>query len=67
MATETTDGYCPICGKDVPEPNFKRFGELACSEAHADEYVKAVRAQKLRAVALEPRRPGPPQRSGCCG
>ncbi len=67
MAIQTTEKCCPICGKDVPEPSFKRFGELACSEAHADEYVKEVRAQKVRAVAPEPRRVDPPQRPGCCG
>ena len=39
MTIQTTDKCCPICGKDVAEPNFKRFGEWACSEAHAEEYV----------------------------
>jgi hypothetical protein len=66
MAIQTTEKYCPICGKDVPEPNFKRFGEWACSEAHAEEYVTEVRAQKLRAVAPEPRRDDRPARRGCC-
>ncbi|MGH7385643.1 MAG: hypothetical protein ACREKG_10710 [Candidatus Rokuibacteriota bacterium] len=37
MAIQTTDKYCPICGKDVDEPSFKRFGEWPCSEAHAEE------------------------------
>jgi hypothetical protein len=27
MAIQTTDKCCPICGKDVAEPSFKRFGE----------------------------------------
>ena len=67
MAVQTTDRYCPICGKDVPEPNFKRFGEWACSEAHAEEYVHEVRGQKLRTVAPEPRRDDGPARRGCCG
>jgi hypothetical protein len=66
MAIQTTDKYCPICGKDVPEPSFKRFGEWACSEAHAEEYVNEVRAQKLRTVASEPRRDDRPARRGCC-
>jgi len=68
MAIQTTEKYCPICGGDVGEPScFKRFGEWACSEAHAEEYAKAVRAEKLRAVAPEPRRDYRPARRGCCG
>jgi hypothetical protein len=51
MAVETTEKYCPICGKDVAEPTFKRFGEWACSEAHAEEQVKEVRAQRVRAAS----------------
>jgi hypothetical protein len=66
MAIQTTEKYCPICGKDVSEPNFKRFGEWTCSEAHAEEYVSEVRGQKLRTVAPEPRRDDPPARRGCC-
>lgn len=66
MAIQTAEKYCPICGKDVAEPSFKRFGEWACSEAHAEEYVKEVRAQKLRVVAPEPRREDRPARRGCC-
>lgn len=67
MAIQTTDRYCPICGKDVTESSFKRFGEWACSETHAEEYVKAVRAEKARAVVAEPRREDRPTRQGCCG
>jgi len=67
MAIQTTDKYCPICGKEVTEPSFKRFGEWACSEAHAEEYVKEVRAEKLRVVTPEPRGDDRPQQRGCCG
>ena len=67
MAIQTTDKYCPICGKDVAEPSFKRFGEWACSEAHAEEYVNEVRGQKLRTVASERRRDDRPGGRGCCG
>lgn len=66
MAIQTTEKYCPICGKEVAEPSFKRFGEWACSEAHAEEYVTEVRGQKLRIVAPEPRRDDRPARRGCC-
>ena len=67
MAIQTTDKYCPICGKEVAEPSFKRFGEWACSEAHAEDYMKEVRAAKLRVVTPEPRGDDRPQRRGCCG
>jgi hypothetical protein len=67
MTIETMDRYCPICGKDVAEANFKRFGEWACSEAHADEHVDEVRARKLQMVAPEPRPADRPARRGCCG
>jgi len=66
MTIQTTDKCCPICGKDVAEPSFKRFGEWACSEGHAEAYVTEVRAQKLRTVAPEPRRDDRPARRGCC-
>lgn len=46
---ERSEHYCPICGKDVTDPAFKRFGEWACSEAHANEYVNEVRAGRAQA------------------
>lgn len=46
--------YCPNCGREVTDPSFKRFGEWACSEAHAEEYVKEVRAQRVRAATPVP-------------
>lgn len=61
MATQTRDRNCPVCGKDVAESDFKRFGKWACTAAHADAYVKAVRAEKLRVVQPEPRG------EKCCG
>lgn len=54
MAVETTEKYCPICGKPVADPTYNRFGKLCCSEAHAEEYVKEVRAQKVQAHAVNP-------------
>ena len=54
MAVQTTEKYCPICGKLVTGPTYNRFGDWACSEAHAEEYVKEVRAQKVRAHAGTP-------------
>lgn len=54
MAIETREKYCPICGREAADPTLNRFGEWACSEAHAEEYVQEVRAQKVRAAASAP-------------
>ncbi|MGH7326664.1 MAG: hypothetical protein ACREJ9_18745 [Candidatus Rokuibacteriota bacterium] len=55
MAIQTTERYCPVCGKPVPEGTYNRFGEWCCSEAHAEEYVGEVRAQKQgQAAAAAP-------------
>lgn len=54
MAVQTTEKYCPICGKPVTDPTYNRFGEWACSEAHGEEFVKEVRAQKVQAHAANP-------------
>ena len=80
MAVETSERYCPICGKPVTDPTYNRFGELCCSEAHAEQYVKEVRAQKLQAAAALQGQPVAPvdgeeerqqgragrRRGGCC-
>jgi hypothetical protein len=73
MAVQTNEKYCPICGKPVTEPTYNRFGEFCCSEAHAEEHVKEVRAQRVQAVAGAPSHEGderPRQgrvgRRGCC-
>ena len=79
MAIETTTKkYCPICGKPATDPTYERFGEFCCSEAHAEEYVKEVRAQKLQAASSQNRPASPPageeeprrgwfgRRGGCC-
>jgi hypothetical protein len=80
MAVEATEKYCPICGKPVTDPTWKRFGDLCCSEADAEEYVKEVRAQRVQAAAASQGRPvaaaggeeasrqGSPgrRRGGCC-
>ncbi len=58
MTVQTTERYCPICGKPGTDPAYNRFGELACSDAHAEEFAKEVRDQKVRAHAAA----GPDQR-----
>jgi hypothetical protein len=59
MAVETTGKYCSICGKDVAEPTFERFGEPFCSEAHAEAFVGEVRAARAALVAQRPVDDGP--------
>lgn len=69
MATRITERYCPICGKTVADATYDRFGEWACCEGHAEEYVKEVRAQRQRQVAgSEAAGPASPERRrhGCC-
>ena len=68
MATMTTERYCPICGKPAKEETLTRFGEWCCSEAHAEEYVSEVRAQKQRQLAGSAPAPSEPRapRRGCC-
>jgi hypothetical protein len=44
--------YCAYCGIEVDhEAPPERFGEPFCSEAHAEEFVRDVRAARARAVA----------------
>ena len=52
--TVVAEKYCPICGKDMKEDTFKRFGEYLCSEEHAEQYVKEVRAKRGVADAVVP-------------
>ncbi|MBI3456647.1 MAG: DUF2933 domain-containing protein [Candidatus Rokubacteria bacterium] len=44
---------CAVCGQGVDGsgPALVRFGEAVCSEAHADEFVRAVRAARIQAAA----------------
>ena len=68
QTTPTTERYCPICGKPVTDPTYNRFGEFCCSEAHAEEYVKDVRAQKVQAHAASGApQPGSLPRQTCGG
>jgi len=52
--TETAEQYCPICGKEVSDPAWKRFGKWCCSEAHAEAYVKEFRARREAAPVPRP-------------
>lgn len=73
-----TGKYCPICGRDVQDESFKRFGEYLCSEEHAEQYVKEVRTQggfgnapaavpDGQQATPEPRQPWYRRLGGCCG
>lgn len=70
MATQTAQRYCPICGQPVAEATHNRFGEWACSEAHADQYVQEVRATKQGSAAgaeeVVGARGRERHRRGCC-
>jgi hypothetical protein len=48
--------YCGLCGQsaDPGEAAIERFGEAFCSEAHADEFVQAVRAARVEAAVTGP-------------
>ncbi|HWP35515.1 MAG TPA: hypothetical protein VNM66_07960 [Thermodesulfobacteriota bacterium] len=45
--------FCAFCGIEVSErrPATERFGEPFCSEAHAEAFVKDVRAARVQAAA----------------
>lgn len=81
MAVEVAEKFCPICGREVTNGEFKRFGEYCCSEEHAEEYVKEVRGRRqagqgmVASAAASPISQGPPRpeapgpwwrRKGCC-
>jgi hypothetical protein len=46
------EAYCPICGTrpDTTASAVERFGEVFCSETHADEFTQAVRAARVQAA-----------------
>ena len=48
------EAYCPICGTrpDGIARTIERFGEVFCSEAHADEFTRAVRAVRVQAAIV---------------
>lgn len=44
--------YCAQCGAEVGQAGAQeRFGELFCSDAHAEEFVSGVRAARAQAAA----------------
>lgn len=46
--------YCPICGTrpDATATAVERFGELFCSETHADQFTQAMRAARVQAAIV---------------
>ena len=49
---ETAAGrYCALCGHRASGSAVERFGEPFCGEAHAEEFVQAVRAARVQAAA----------------
>ncbi|MGH7325612.1 MAG: DUF2933 domain-containing protein [Candidatus Rokuibacteriota bacterium] len=48
----TGQRYCGYCGTEVDgEGAPERFGELFCSQTHAEEFVKGVRAARVQSAA----------------
>lgn len=56
--------YCGFCGVEAASDGAapERFGEVFCSQGHAEEFVKGVRAARAQAaaVAAVPARQAPP-------
>ena len=48
-----TPRYCGLCGQATSRGDeaIDRFGEAFCSDAHADEFVRSVRAARIQAAA----------------
>jgi hypothetical protein len=46
--------YCSICGTrpDATETAVERFGELFCSETHANQFTQSVRAARVQAAIV---------------
>jgi len=67
-SSSSTETYCPICGKDAPDPSLKRFGEHFCSEAHVAEYTRELRAKQAAeptaAAAVAVGKASTPQETG---
>ena len=51
--TKPMERYCARCGQLAGRGDavIERFGEAFCSEAHAQEFVQAVRTARVQAVA----------------
>jgi len=47
------ENHCAYCGRAVSEdaPVIERFGERFCSENHAEEFARGVRAARIEAAA----------------
>ena len=53
---KSTERYCARCGQPAGagEAAIERFGEAFCSDAHAEEFVRLVRAARVQAAAGAP-------------
>ena len=51
--------YCVFCGGDAEGHGHatERFGEVFCSDGHAEEFVDEVRAARIQAAALRTAEP----------
>jgi hypothetical protein len=63
-STETAT-YCGHCGREIPDAGApRRFGEPFCSDAHAEEFVARVRADRVETARGD--RPGRSSASIAC-
>jgi len=54
--------YCAECGAEVGQEGApERFSEVFCSDAHAEEFVKGVRAARAQAAAAVQAREARPE------
>ena len=51
--TKSGERHCAFCGEEVNVHGLtvERFGEVFCSEGHAEKFVKEVRAARIQAAA----------------
>lgn len=54
LAVNRERAYCAFCGEEVGDGAPERFAERFCSEAHAEEFVRGVRAARVEAAAAAP-------------
>lgn len=54
--TKPAERYCALCGQqaDPRGTAVDRFGEAFCSDAHAQEFAKAVRTARVQIAAASP-------------
>ncbi|MEM2905777.1 MAG: hypothetical protein QW057_05080 [Candidatus Bathyarchaeia archaeon] len=52
--------HCEVCGVELHNVVYKRFGKCFCSEEHMDEYVEEIRQARVQTTHEGH------QSGGCC-